>query len=123
MSYRKHLMPSNISPSAAYEATAVDSDTDTISRKAVTDAIEKCHKQCCREDATGDEWIHYEPTLNEVESIPPAQSAIVPCDYAKACNEVSMNRITSAVVYMEVLEDLREYGYVLVDMRGRRNEQ
>ena len=48
-------------------------DTDTISRKAVTDALEKCHKHCCREDASGDVWIHYETTLNEVESISPAQ--------------------------------------------------
>ena len=50
-------------------------DTDTISRKAVTDALEKCHKHCCREDASGDEWIHYDTTLNEVESIPPAKVA------------------------------------------------
>lgn len=94
---------------------------DTISRKAVTDAIEKCHKQCCREDATGDEWIHYETTLNEVESIPLEQPEIVPCDYAKACNKVAMNRITSAVVYMEILENFKEYGYVLVDKRGEQD--
>lgn len=53
--------------------TLAEPDPDTISRKAVTDAIEKCHKQCCRIDSCGDEWIHYETTLNEVESIPPAQ--------------------------------------------------
>ena len=49
-------------------------DDDTISRKATTEAIEKCHKQCCRIDSCGDEWIHYETTLNEVESIPPMPS-------------------------------------------------
>ena len=35
MSYRKHLMPSDMSPSVVYEATAVDSDT--ISRRAAID--------------------------------------------------------------------------------------
>ena len=38
MSYRKHLMP-NITPPAVYEATTVDSDTDTIGRKQAIDAI------------------------------------------------------------------------------------
>ena len=41
MSYRKYLMQSDISPSTAYEATAVDFDTDTISRQAAIDAINK----------------------------------------------------------------------------------
>ena len=91
---------------------------NTISRKAVTDAIEKCHKRCCREDANGDEWIHYETTLNEVESIPPAQPEIVPCNYVKACNVATMDKLTSAVRYLEVLEELKKHGYVLVDMRG-----
>lgn len=49
-------------------------DDDAISRKATTEAIEKCHKQCCRTDSCGDEWINYETTLNEVESIPPMPS-------------------------------------------------
>jgi len=53
--------------------------SDTISRQAAIDALEKCHKQCCREDATGDEWIHYETTLNEVESIPPAPKNDADC--------------------------------------------
>ena len=57
----------------ALSSSEIPNSSDTISRKAVTDAIEKCHKQCCREDATGDVWIHYETTLNEVESISPAQ--------------------------------------------------
>ena len=52
---------------------------DLISRQAAIDALEKCHKQCCREDATGDEWIHYETTLNEVESIPPAPKNDADC--------------------------------------------
>ena len=52
---------------------------DLISRQAAIEALEKCHKQCCREDATGDEWIHYETTLNEVESIPPAPKNDADC--------------------------------------------
>lgn len=47
---------------------------DLISRLAVMHALEKCHKQCCREDDCGDEWIHYETTVNELECIPSAQS-------------------------------------------------
>lgn len=47
--------------------------SDLISRQQATEAIEKCHKMCCREDACGDEWIHYETVLNEVECIPPAE--------------------------------------------------
>ena len=53
--------------------------SDLISRQAAIDALEKCHKQCCREDANGDEWIHYETTLNEVESIPPAPKNDADC--------------------------------------------
>ena len=48
-------------------------NNDLISRKQAIDAIEKCHKMCCREDACGDEWIHYETVLNEVECISPAE--------------------------------------------------
>lgn len=44
-----------------------------ISHKAVIDALEKCHKMCCREDDCGDEWIHYETTVNEIECIPSTQ--------------------------------------------------
>ena len=46
---------------------------DLIRRKDVMLALEKCHKQCYKEDDWGDEWIHYETTENEMECIPSAQ--------------------------------------------------
>ena len=42
-----------------------------IDQRKALDAIEKCHKRCCRTDSNGDEWIHYETALNEIESIKP----------------------------------------------------
>ena len=42
-----------------------------IDQQKALDAIEKCHKRCCRTDSNGDEWIHYETALNEIESIQP----------------------------------------------------
>ena len=47
-----------------------------IEQQKALDAIEKCHKRCCRTDSNGDEWIHYETTLNEIESIKPTQEII-----------------------------------------------
>lgn len=86
--------------------------TDCISRQAVLDALNNI------EIPRNASWYqYYQQALTAVDKLPPAQSEIVPCDYAKACNKVAMNRITSAVVYMEILEDFKEYGYVLVDMR------
>lgn len=46
-----------------------------------------------------------------------AQPVIVPCNYVRACNEATMYKLTSAVLYLEVLEELKKHGYVLVDMR------
>lgn len=68
-------------------------DDDTISRKATTEAIEKCHKQCCRIDSCGDEWIHYETTLNEVESIPPMPSNT--SNALKALNSVNTTQFNA----------------------------
>lgn len=45
--------------------------SNLIERQLAVNAIEKCHKKCCRVDANGDEWIHYETTLNEIECVPP----------------------------------------------------
>lgn len=84
---------------------------DLISRQAAKDMI-KNHKSDFSTEKD------YRTARACVNAVPPAQPVIVPCDYAKACNKVAMNRITSAVVYMEILEDFKEYGYVLVDMRG-----
>lgn len=44
-----------------------------IDQQEALDAIEKCHKRCCRTDSNGDEWIHYETALNELEALPPAK--------------------------------------------------
>ena len=68
-------------------------DDDTISRKATTEAIEKCHKQCCRIDSCGDEWIHYETTLNEVESIPPMPSNT--CNALEALDSVNATQFNA----------------------------
>ncbi len=55
--------------------------------------------------------------IMQMPSTPPV---IVPCDYVKACNVVTMDKLTSAVLYLDVLEELKKHGYVLVDMRGVR---
>ena len=59
----------------------------------------------------------YNFTLSRINEQPTIHPIIVPCDYAKACNEATMNKVTSAVAYFDVLEELRKHGYVLVDMR------
>ena len=89
----------------------IPNSSDTISRQKAIEAVKRL--SLGETDA-----IRLAMRIGDyLARLPPAQPVIVPCDYAKACNEVAMNRITSAVVYMEVLEDFREYGYVLVDMR------
>lgn len=100
----------------AKQAGILVTDTDTISRKAAIEALRtmQTYKLFAGDDML---LIDQAGAQTELMMLPPAQPAIVPCDYAKACNEVAMNRITSAVVYMEILEDFKEYGYVLVDMR------
>ena len=62
-------------------------------------------------------YISVKEAVRRIEQLPPIQPVIVPCDYAKACNEATMNKITSAVAYYDALEELRKHGYVLVDMR------
>ena len=63
MSYRKYLMPSDISPSVAYEATAVDSDT--ISRRAAIDAAIK-----------GADSYSADSIKKEINNVPPAEPYI-----------------------------------------------
>ncbi len=46
---------------------------EMVRKQNILDAIEKCHKRCCRTDSNGDEWIHYETTLNEIEALPSVQ--------------------------------------------------
>lgn len=62
-------------------------------------------------------YIGVDTAIGCIERLPPIQPVIVPCDYAKACNEATMDKLTSAVAYYDVLEELRKHGYVLVDMR------
>ena len=80
--------------------------SDLISRQAAIEALEKCHKQCCREDATGDEWIHYETTLNEVESIPPAPKNDADCIRRQAAiaHAVPLNLFGREVMMVSVSE-------------------
>ena len=58
-------------------------NTDTVSRKAVLDAVKKCHAQCCRQDSTGDEWVHYDTISNEMECLPPSPSRLHDISKAK----------------------------------------
>ncbi len=50
-----------------------------------------------------------------IKALPPAQPEIIPCDYVKACNEATNYKTISAVSYLEVLEELKKHGYVLVN--------
>lgn len=63
----------------------------------------------------------WEPQINGAafEALDMAIEAlgIKPCDYIKACMEVSMGKVTSAYYYLDALEELKKHGYVLVDMR------
>ena len=59
----------------------------------------------------------YNFTLGRINEQPTIKPVIIPCDYAKACNEATMNKATSAVAYYDALEELRKHGYVLVDLR------
>ena len=80
---------------------------DLISRQAAIETVMECYDN--------DELFEvYEDKLRE---LPPAQPAIVPCNYVKACNVATMDKLTSAVLYLDVLEELKKHGYVLVDMR------
>jgi len=85
---------------------------DLISRQAVLDALNNI------EIPRNASWYqYYQQAVTAVDKLPPAQPAIVPCNYVKACNEATMDKLTSAVLYLDVLEELKKHGYVLVDMR------
>ena len=92
---------------------------DLISRQAAIDRATKEHDffrgaVTVSDKARRDELLNVMCWLGE---LPPAQPAIVPCNYVKACNEATMGKLTSAVLYLNVLEELKKHGYVLVDMR------
>lgn len=85
---------------------------DAISRQQAIETFKDCAVN----------GVGIDGIVDALEQLPPIQPVIVPCDYAKACNEVTMNKLTSAVAYYDVLEELRKHGYVLVDMREVNNE-
>lgn len=81
---------------------------DLISRQSVMHALEKCHKQCCRENDGGDEWIHYETTVNELECIPPTQPNLQP-----TCNQLATDTISRQAAIDQIS---RWLGYLDDDM-------
>ena len=85
---------------------------DTISRQEAIKALDKRFDSIPMEQTT--EILSLRRDLRE---LPPTQPVIVPCNYVKACNEATMDKLTSAVLYLDVLEELKKHGYVLVDMR------
>ena len=89
-----------ISRHAAIDAFNTNIDEVVVAGKENADAVER----------------YLNRVIDEIEQLPPIQPVIVPCDYAKACNEATMNKLTSAVAYYDALEELRKHGYVLVDM-------
>lgn len=90
--------------------------SDCISRQAAIEALKNR-----QDDGKGDISRFYNTIIQHdieaIEQLPPAQPVIVPCNYAKACNEATMDKVTSAVLYLDVLEELKKHGYVLVDKR------
>ena len=88
---------------------------DLISRQAAIDAInEAMIGKTCDTDGTRMASITNEYVIKR---LPSAGPGIKPCDYVKACMEVSMGKLTSAYYYLDALEELKKHGYVLVDMR------
>ena len=68
MSYKKHFVSNDIAPSEMYEATAVDSGTDTISRAKAIDALNNI------EIPRNASWYqYYQQALTAVDKLPPAQ--------------------------------------------------
>lgn len=105
--------------------SASEHGTDCISREQAIDALERAKQNIHHniERAIGDAICEVLDTVESgIKQLPPIQHVIVPCDYVKACNEATMNKLTSAVAYYDALEELRKHGYVLVDMREVNNE-
>jgi len=92
---------------------------DLISRQAVIDRATKEHDffrgaVTVSDKARRDELLNVICWLGE---LPPAQPVIVPCNYVEACNVATMDKPISAYTYLSVLKDLKDHGFVLVDMR------
>ena len=88
---------------------------DLISRRATYDTLTAYYHHSTE--------TQHEALRDALNRVPSAQPIIVPCDYVKACNEATMNKVISAVVYYDALEELRKHGYVLVNMREKQDEQ
>lgn len=84
---------------------------DLISREAVKEMM-KNH----RVDFSTEK--DYRTAKACANAVPPADSELIKCDYVKACNEVTMNKIFSAWRYLAMLDDFEEYGYILVKKEG-----
>ena len=96
----------DLPPAEPANTSEIPNSSDTISRAKAIEAVNS---------------LTYPSSLVDVKrklaDLPPAEPVIVPCNYVKACNEATMDKLTSAVLYLNVLEELKKHGYVLVDMR------
>ena len=99
-------------------------DDDTISRKAVTGVLDRYMERLCSHINTPNDTESYSyargllvGVINNIKQLPPAKPAIVPCNYVEACNVATMDKSISAYTYLSVLADLKDHGFVLVDMR------
>ena len=112
-------------PPAQLSTNLAEVGTDCISRQAAIEALvaetiytEEELKEYYEANSHRNEWVNgIHEAVEVIKQLPPAQPAIVPCNYVKACNEATMDKLTSAVLYLNVLEELKKHGYVLVDMR------
>lgn len=91
--------------------------SDLIDRQAAIDG-----KICIQRSNGVEIYDDYVVPVEYLEQLPPAQPEIVPCNYVKACNKATMDKPISAYTYLSVLADLKEHGYVLVDMREEKEK-
>ena len=105
MSYRKHLMPSDLAPSAAYEATAVDFDTDTISRAKAIDG-----KICIRRSNGVEIYDDYVVPVEYLEQLPPSQPEQLGTNLAEVGTDcISRQAAIDAVNCVMVMKGVRSW--------------
>lgn len=116
----KHL-EEHLAKVAPANTSEIPNSSDCISRQAAIEALdeyfERIGKLKRRGLNKGEKAISLD-TVGAIKSLPPAQPVIVPCNYVNACTEATIDKPISAYTYLSVLADLKEHGYVLVDMRG-----
>ena len=76
MSYRKYLMTDDVPPSELYKTVKIDTDSDTISRKAAIDALTEYGNGRAVFISVGEAVIR-------IEQLPPAQPEIIYCKDCK----------------------------------------